>query len=44
MEANDVAIRPAKHQVILGDGTHYTYGAKQRTTSTTSKVGARSDL
>ena len=27
METNDIAIRPAKRQVILGDGTTYTYGS-----------------
>ena len=29
MEANDIAIRPAKHQVILNNGTYYPYGAKE---------------
>jgi hypothetical protein len=34
MEINDVTVRPAKRQVILGDGTTYLYGAatKGRTT------------
>ena len=27
MEANDVAVRPAKREVILGDGTVYEYGS-----------------
>ena len=27
MEKNDVAVRPAKQQVILGDGKCYTYGS-----------------
>ena len=27
MEANDVAVRPAKRQVTLGDGTTYVYGS-----------------
>ncbi|XP_071110370.1 uncharacterized protein [Haliotis cracherodii] len=31
MEANDVAVRPAKHQIILGDGTTYTYGSTETT-------------
>lgn len=26
MELNDIAVRPAKRQVSLGDGTTYTYG------------------
>ena len=26
MEHNDVAVRPAKHHVILGDGPIYKYG------------------
>ena len=27
MEANDISVRPAKRQVILGDGTTYVYGS-----------------
>ena len=27
MESNDIAVRPAKRQVILGDGTTYLYGS-----------------
>ena len=26
MESNDIAVRPAKRQVILGDGATYIYG------------------
>jgi hypothetical protein len=26
MECNDISVRPAKHQVLLGDGTCYLYG------------------
>ena len=29
MESNDIAVRPAKHQVILGDGTIHNYGSQQ---------------
>ena len=28
MEANDVAVRPAKREVLLGNGSVYTYGSK----------------
>ena len=28
MEANDISVRPAKRQVILGDGTTYVYGSQ----------------
>ena len=28
MEANDVAVRPAKREVLLGNGSFYTYGSK----------------
>ena len=28
MEANDIAVCPAKHQVILGDGSIYSYGSQ----------------
>ena len=28
MEANDVAVRPAKREVLLGNGSTYTYGSK----------------
>lgn len=27
MEVNDIAVRPAKRQVILGDGSIYSYGS-----------------
>ena len=27
MDVNDIAVRPRKHEVILGDGTTYQYGA-----------------
>lgn len=27
METNDIAVRPAKRQVLLGDGTTYVYGS-----------------
>jgi len=30
MESNDISIGPAKHQVILGDGTTYVYGSQGR--------------
>lgn len=30
MEANDIAVRPAKRQVILSDGTTYLYGSQQK--------------
>ena len=29
MESNDIAVRPAKRQVILGDGTIHNYGSQQ---------------
>ena len=29
MEANDIAVRPAKHQVIMKDGTFYAYGTRE---------------
>lgn len=29
MESNDIAVRPAKHQVILGDGSIHNYGSHQ---------------
>ena len=32
MESNDVAVRPAKRQVILGDGTIHNYGSQQPVT------------
>ena len=36
MEINDITVRPAKHQVILGDGTTYAYGScKDKTTQHT---------
>ena len=28
MEANDIAVRPAKREVLLGNGSIYTYGSK----------------
>ena len=28
MEVNDVAVRPAKREVLLGSGSTYTYGSK----------------
>lgn len=28
MEANDIAVRPAKRQMILGDGSIYNYGSQ----------------
>ena len=28
MEANDIAVRPAKREVLLGNGSTYTYGSK----------------
>ena len=28
MEANDISVRPAKRQVIFGDGTTYVYGSQ----------------
>jgi len=28
MEANDISVRPAKRQVILGDGVTYVYGSQ----------------
>ncbi|XP_033099363.1 uncharacterized protein LOC117103012 [Anneissia japonica] len=28
MELNDIAIRPARRQIILGDGTTYVYGSR----------------
>ena len=34
MEQNDLAIRPAKHQIILRDGTVYTYGSGRKVPST----------
>ena len=36
MEVNDIAVRPAKRQVILGDGSFYTYGSPQPTTVTSA--------
>ena len=33
MEANDVHIRPAKHQVLVGDHTVYHYGASNEATT-----------
>ena len=27
MACNDISVRPAKHQIIIGDGTTYEYGA-----------------
>ena len=27
-EANDIAVRPAKREVLLGNGSIYTYGSK----------------
>ena len=30
MEKNDIAIRPAKHKVIFGDGSTYEYGSSNR--------------
>ncbi|EDO35149.1 predicted protein [Nematostella vectensis] len=39
MEKNDIAVRPAKGQIILGDNTIYTYGAHHSTlTSTTARL------
>ena len=36
MEINDITVRPAKHQVILGNGTTYAYGScKDKTTQHT---------
>ena len=32
MESNDIAVRPAKRQVILGDGTIHNYGSQQPVT------------
>ena len=32
MESNDIAVRPAKRQVILGDGTIHNYGSQQLVT------------
>jgi hypothetical protein len=34
METNDVAVRPAKRQVILNNGSAYTYGSVQSQAST----------
>jgi hypothetical protein len=31
MEVNDITIRPAKHKIILGDGTTYVYGSQPTT-------------
>ena len=28
MEANDIAVRPAKREVLLGNGSTYTYGSQ----------------
>ena len=38
MELNDIAVRPAKREVTLGDGTTYTYGS---TTTTEVNTAAR---
>ena len=35
MESNDIAVRPAKRQVILGDGTTYLYGSIGKPTDQT---------
>jgi hypothetical protein len=36
MEANDIAVRPAKRQVILGSGEVYTYGSQQCSSTSTA--------
>jgi hypothetical protein len=36
MEANDIAVRPAKRQVILGSGDVYTYGSQQCSSANTA--------
>lgn len=36
MEANDIAVRPAKREVTLGDGTTYTYGSTAPTEANTA--------
>ena len=41
MELNDIAVRPAKREVTLGDGTTYTYGS---TTTTEVNTAARRAL
>ncbi|KAK3714880.1 hypothetical protein QZH41_001881 [Actinostola sp. cb2023] len=40
METNDVAVRPAKRQVILGDGTVFVYGAEPPQKSDTAACRA----
>ena len=36
MEKNDIVVRPAKRQVILGDGSTYTYGSMNPVNPTTA--------
>lgn len=36
MEVNDIAVRPAKQEVTLGDGTTYTYGSTAPTEANTA--------
>ena len=36
MEVNDIAVRPAKREVTLGDGTTYTYGSTTPTEANTA--------
>lgn len=36
MEINDIAVRPPKREVTLGDGTTYTYGSTAPTKSNTA--------
>ena len=36
MEKNDIAVRPAKRQVILGNGSTYIYGSKSPSTPSTA--------
>ena len=36
MEANDISVRPAKRQAIIGDGTRYVYGSQSPSAVTTA--------
>ena len=36
MEVNDIAVRPTKQEVTLGDGTTYTYGSTTPTEANTA--------
>ena len=42
MDVNDVAVRPAKRQVILGDGTMYQYGSSNFTSNSPTVRRAQS--